>query len=318
MADLDSVRVSYVIMTKNRARYLERTLGNVREFIEPLDELIIIDGASTDDTHKIVARNSDIVTVFVSEPDEGEAHAFNKALFRSHGRYIKPITDDDYFYPNAMRRLVAEMESRPEIEAILCGGEIWDTRSGQPIFVAHRFLPESVAATKLSIFDYSSIGLGVIIRRTAIEKTGGVSNNFKSVDGDLICRLIECNCELRYLDIDLYRWHIHPHSGFNNEARMTEDLGWFSLRTGRGDQFVFRTPQLARLHANGASPRRVNALYRWLWIAGLAWRSPLWPVSLLIYRPLEVIFFSARTIRRRLFQAPIEQLRTHEWSGKLR
>ena len=55
-------------------------------------------------------RNQDIVTTFLSEEDFGEAHAFNKGLFRARGRYIKPITDDDYYYPDAMRQVIQEIE----------------------------------------------------------------------------------------------------------------------------------------------------------------------------------------------------------------
>ena len=49
-------RVSYLISTKNRAEYLDRTLQNVREFITPQDELIIMDGGSTDNTTEIIQK----------------------------------------------------------------------------------------------------------------------------------------------------------------------------------------------------------------------------------------------------------------------
>src|SRR5438094_178863 len=94
-----SIRVSYLISTKNRAKYLAQTLHNVREFITPADELIVIDGASTDDTRQVVEANKDIVTSFLSEPDRGEAHGFNKGILLSRGEFIKFVTDDDYIYP---------------------------------------------------------------------------------------------------------------------------------------------------------------------------------------------------------------------------
>ncbi len=76
-------RVSYLISTKNRAEYLDRTLQNVREFITPQDELIIMDGGSTDNTAEVVQKHGDIVTLFRSEPDSGEAHGYNKAILGS-------------------------------------------------------------------------------------------------------------------------------------------------------------------------------------------------------------------------------------------
>lgn len=230
-----SVRVTYLITTKNRVQYLERTLQNVREFIEPVDELIIIDGGSTDGTHEVMECNKDIVSLFVSEQDCGEGHAFNKGLFRSRGRYVKPITDDDYFYPESMRRLIDVMEANPQVEAIQCGGEVWDAKTDPPTFVGFRFLPDNVDCTGEAIFTHTGIGLGLIIRRSAIEKTGGVSNNYASVDGDLLCRLIECGCIVRYLDVNLYRWYIHCHSGFNRKKEFARDCLMFDVRLGRRD-----------------------------------------------------------------------------------
>ena len=279
----NNIRVTYLITTKNRGTYLEKTLANVREFIELNDELIIIDGLSTDNTAEIVARHRDIVTVFVSEKDYGEAHAFNKGVFRARGKYIKPITDDDYFYPDAMRRLIAEMQSTPDVDAIQCGGEVWKVENGQPVFVAFRFLPPDIVATAESIFDYASIGLGVIVRRSTMERIGGVSGNYTSVDGDLTCRLVECNCVIRYLDINLYRWYIHPHSGFNERKKFEKDRFFFDVRLGRWENVVRQDLEmLAEVTSVNVSPH-LRALFQWVWIAGALSRSPLWRLSSIVF-----------------------------------
>jgi len=46
----------------------------------------------------------------------GEAHGFNKGMMASRGRYVKVLTDDDYFYPDAMRQAITIMEQHPELE----------------------------------------------------------------------------------------------------------------------------------------------------------------------------------------------------------
>lgn len=82
------VRITHLITTRNRCEYLTRTLANVREFITPDDELIVIDGGSSDRTVEILEANRDLVTFFLSEPDKGEAHAFNKGWRRARGKDI--------------------------------------------------------------------------------------------------------------------------------------------------------------------------------------------------------------------------------------
>ena len=321
----NDIRVTYLITTKNRGTYLEKTLANVREFIEPDDELVIIDGLSTDNTAEIVARHRDIVTIFVSEKDSGEAHAFNKGVFRARGKYIKPITDDDYFYPDAMRRLIAEMESNPYVDAIQCGGEVWKVENGQPVFVTFRFLPPDLTATAESIFDHASIGLGVIVRRSTMERTGGVSGNYTSVDGDLTCRLVECNCVVRYLDIDLYRWYMHPHSGFNKRKEFEKDRFLFDVRLGRWENVVRHDPEmLAEVTSVNVGPH-LRALFQWIWIAGALSRSVLWRLSPIVFWLVHVVEAVSKKVRRTLSPMSVQQTtasrvetsEVHQWTGRL-
>ena len=57
-------RVSYIMATKNHGEQLRKALDNVREFIQPADELVIVDGGSTDCTAAVIEENRDIITIF--------------------------------------------------------------------------------------------------------------------------------------------------------------------------------------------------------------------------------------------------------------
>jgi glycosyltransferase involved in cell wall biosynthesis len=235
--DSSPVRVSYVITTRNRCEYLKRTLTNVREFIGEEDELIIVDGGSTDGTAAVVYQNSDMVSVFVSEPDTSEGHALNKALFLARGRFIKPITDDDYFYPDAMRRLVTVAEAHPEIDFIHTGGESWGIINGESQFMCFSLRRDAIrSSSQLDIMSLDC-GLGFLVRRRTLLKTGGISPGYASVDGDWHCKLIEAGCCVRYLDIDLYRWTAYPHSGTVAEDRLKLSYFMFALRLRQWDKF---------------------------------------------------------------------------------
>lgn len=316
----EDVRVSYIITTKNRAQFLQHALANVREFIEPMDELIVIDGASTDDTREVVARYNDIITVFISELDCGEAHAFNKALFRARGRYIKSLTDDDYFYPDAMRQLVTVMEGNPACEAIQCGGEVWWASNGSVSFRGTHFLADNDPDTARAISARANCGLGLIIRRSAFEKIGGVSSNYTSVDGDIYCRLIECCCKMCYLDIKLYRWYCHPHSAYLKTERMDRDRLMFSLRMHDWDHFVRQNPKVMCSLVGGETTAKSEALFTWIWLAGLLARSPLWRISLIVYGPVRSILRGLRHWRQSVPGQSHDwgrQRCDHEWTGEL-
>ncbi len=243
--DNSPIRVSYIIITRNRGEHLKRTLTNVREFLTDQDELIVIDGGSTDATVDVVSDNRDIVSVFVSEPDSSEGHAVNKGLLLARGRLIKSISDDDYFYPDAMRQLVAAAEEHPEIDAIQTGGEVWTAIGGQPRFWFFKNLAAGNGLpSQLDIFRVVG-GLGLLVRRRTLLKTGGISPDYKAVDVDWHCKLIEAGCCVRYLDINLYRGVLYPHSGTMSKDAMDFSLMKSALRLKEWDRFYGGDPRVA-------------------------------------------------------------------------
>lgn len=93
---------SIVIATYNAAETLEACLNSIRlQKIEEV-ELILIDGNSTDATHKIVQANMDIIDIYIHEKDKGIYDAWNKGVKASSGEWILFIGADDILCPNAI------------------------------------------------------------------------------------------------------------------------------------------------------------------------------------------------------------------------
>jgi glycosyltransferase involved in cell wall biosynthesis len=231
MPDHNDIRVSYIISTRNRAEFLEKALENVREYITAEDELIVVDGASTDNTAEVVESNRDIVHLFISEPDCGEAHGFNKGILASRGRFIKVLTDDDYFYPDAMRQAIATMESHPELDAIICGGEVYSLEPGEevPKLVRYLCLPcaKGGGYSFVETLGHLFCGLGLLLRREAVARVGLFDTSFRCVDTDYIARLIECRVTFRYLNVKLYRHTRYPHS--SSRVRNECNRDWYRV-----------------------------------------------------------------------------------------
>ncbi|MFN0058371.1 MAG: glycosyltransferase [Planctomycetota bacterium] len=239
MATTTNVRVSYLISTRNRAEYLARTLENLAEIITPDDELLIMDGGSTDHTAAVVERFRTIVTSFTSEPDHGEAHGYNKGLLAARGRYFKLITDDDYTFPEGMRAAIALLEGHPEIDALYCGGERWQLNpaSGEQTFHSNVQLPVGLRLADgiENILEHTACGLGLILTRKVLARVGVFDISFRAVDVDMLTRLISCGADFRYADIKLFRHYTYPHSAQNANHIMLRDWVRALLRAGRWD-----------------------------------------------------------------------------------
>lgn len=112
------MKVSIVIPTYNCADLLETTLRSIKQSKHDQLEIILMDGGSTDHITEVVTSFGDLVTQFISEPDEGQYDAINKGMSRATGTILCWINGGDFFLPGAIETAVAVFESKPNIEWI--------------------------------------------------------------------------------------------------------------------------------------------------------------------------------------------------------
>lgn len=91
---------SVITICYNDALHLERTLRSVAEQKEtfPSIQYIVVDGASTDATPKLLAQYGETVDLLISEPDKGIYDAMNKGLKAVRGDYVCFLNSGDKFH----------------------------------------------------------------------------------------------------------------------------------------------------------------------------------------------------------------------------
>ncbi len=89
--------ISIVIATYNSEKTIKRCINSIVNQTYRDFEVIIQDGASTDNTVDIIASLGIEVDI-ISAPDNGVYDAWNKALLRTHGKWMVFLGSDDYFY----------------------------------------------------------------------------------------------------------------------------------------------------------------------------------------------------------------------------
>mgnify|MGYP002856227517 CR=1 FL=1 len=138
------IQITYVTITYNADAVLQRTLDSVHRQDYPQITHLIIDGASTDGTLKMVddyirqsnaADNGHRVQV-TSEPDSGIYDAMNKGLRSIDGDYVCFLNAGDFLpAPDTVSRIVNSLQGSP---AVLYGDT--DIVDGEGRFLYHRRL----------------------------------------------------------------------------------------------------------------------------------------------------------------------------------
>lgn len=98
--------VSAVVPTYNREDVIERCLHSILRQSKPVDEIIVVDDASTDDTGQVVANlNHERVEFVRHDENRGAAAARNTGIERASGEFILFLDSDDVLHPTAVEKL---------------------------------------------------------------------------------------------------------------------------------------------------------------------------------------------------------------------
>ena len=125
-------KVSVVVLTKNSAATVRKTLESVFNQTRMPDEVIVVDGNSKDNTLDIVRR---FPVKIVTEPGAGFGHARNVGIENATGDIVLFIDSDCYAEPKWIEKAVSHFDS-PEIAGVTGQTRLWNTNSGVAKFLA--------------------------------------------------------------------------------------------------------------------------------------------------------------------------------------
>jgi glycosyltransferase involved in cell wall biosynthesis len=108
--------VSIIVPSYNQGRFIRKTLDSIlSQDYRPL-EVVIVDGASTDETVSVLHTFDEVPEVrWISEPDRGVVDAVNKGFARANGELAAIQSSDDYYLPGAVSAAVAALQADPSL-----------------------------------------------------------------------------------------------------------------------------------------------------------------------------------------------------------
>ncbi len=128
--------ISIIVAVFNGVKTLQQCIDSVAMQTYQNKELIIIDGGSTDGTVELLTANRGKIAYWVSEPDRGIYHAFNKGISHAQGDWICFLGSDDYFWDErVLERMAPLLERLPEDIRIAYGQIMLVDAEGASLFI---------------------------------------------------------------------------------------------------------------------------------------------------------------------------------------
>ena len=172
--------LAVVIPALNEASLLSDCLVSVARMAPRPDEVIVVDGGSTDATRDVAARHG--TSVIMSEPGRGTQIAAGVAQAKSE--VVLVVHADSVIASNAAERLFSAVRTRPQV----VGGAIGQRFDADTLNIC---LIECLNEVKLVLFGLSFGDQGQFFNRNAVRAAGGFPSLSLMEDLELCLRLRE-------------------------------------------------------------------------------------------------------------------------------
>ena len=190
------MKLSYVIVTRNRRDALLQTLARLEEHTKLPKrswEVIVVDNASDDDSAEAVAkkfRSVKIICLPENEGMPGRNHGFRKA----RGRYVCLLDDDSYPTGRAIPMALAHLEKNPRTAAVVGRVELPDGSCEAPA------LPAVL------------MGGASVVRKAVLDATGGFAPEFfrQAEEYDLSFRILRLGHRIERFEDVVFRHEKAP------------------------------------------------------------------------------------------------------------
>lgn len=111
-------KLSICIATYNRGQFIGETLDSILVQMEPGVEIVVVDGASPDNTPEVMARyvaEHPEIRYFRESVNSGVDADFDKAVGYAKGEFCWLMTDDDLLRPSAVASVLSALEGKDDL-----------------------------------------------------------------------------------------------------------------------------------------------------------------------------------------------------------
>jgi glycosyltransferase involved in cell wall biosynthesis len=206
-----AAKVSLVMPTYNRAGYIESALASLLGQSRAIDEIVVVDDGSTDETPAVLARYGERIR-YLRKENGGRASAMNHGIERSTGEFVWLFDDDDVAKPDALERMLGALERDPAAEFAYSGQIIGRERPDGTLFEERVVRVPEIAPEAMFQFvlkNYPFLTQGMLISRKCFDEVGLFDASYlRGQDYEFYIRLLR---RFRGVKVDgpTFIWRVH-------------------------------------------------------------------------------------------------------------
>jgi glycosyltransferase involved in cell wall biosynthesis len=210
--------VTLVVPNYNHARYLPESLGSIAAQTRAPDGVLIIDDASTDDSHAVISRliaDRQSWKLIRHDKNKGVVAGQNEALHDVDTDWIGFLGADDALHPTYLERSLLQAANFPTTGLICACTELIGTREARalrPIMLPERrsaYLSPNDVQNALRFGDNYFSGTVSLYRRAALIELGGFNESLGSFADAFVARQLALTYGVFFIAEILGYWRIH-------------------------------------------------------------------------------------------------------------
>ena len=111
------MKISAVIPAYNSAQFIRAAISSIQAQTSPVDEIIVVDDGSSDDTEQVLAQLSANI-IYHKQANQGPSAARNKGIELASGDWIAFLDADDQWTPDKISKQLQTLAAYPELKLI--------------------------------------------------------------------------------------------------------------------------------------------------------------------------------------------------------
>lgn len=161
--------ISVCMATYNGERFIQKQVQSILSQLNNIDELIVVDDFSVDNTVKLMKKFKDTrVKIINNSRNMGSISSFNKALSLANGEYVFLADQDDVWYKTKVVVSISQLE-KENLDLIIHDARVIDVNKGHIISESLFKLYKSSPGLIRNLISSRHTGCCMVLRNSALK-----------------------------------------------------------------------------------------------------------------------------------------------------